>query len=62
VYTQCEAWTAARFGALQEWIRDLREESDSDVIVVSREPSDTVAALPDVAVSIHLPYDGLPEQ
>jgi hypothetical protein len=62
VYTQCEAWTAERIGALQAWIRDLREESDSDVIVVSREPSDGVAALPDVAAFIHLPYDGLPEQ
>jgi hypothetical protein len=61
-YTQCEAWMAERIGALQAWIRDLREESDSDVIVVSREPSDGVAALPDVAAFIHLPYDGLPKQ
>jgi hypothetical protein len=61
VYTEAEVWTADRVAALQDWIRDLREESDSPVMVVSREPSTPVARLGEVAEFIHLPYDGLPE-
>jgi hypothetical protein len=59
-YTQCEPWTPARMAALKKWLRDLREVSDSEVIVVAREPSAEVAALADVKEFIHLPYDQLP--
>jgi hypothetical protein len=61
VYTECESWTPERIAALQNWIRELRQESDSPVIVVARERSAAVAALPDVSEFIHLPYDQLPE-
>lgn len=47
-YTQSEPWTAARIADLRQWIADLRTASDSPVIVVSREHSAEVAALPDV--------------
>lgn len=59
-YTQCEPWTSERIADLQAWLRDLRTETRADVIVVSREPSAAVAALPDVKEFIHMPDDDLP--
>jgi hypothetical protein len=60
-YTQCEPWTPDRIADLQAWLRDLRTETPADVIVVSREPSAEVAALPDVKEFIHMPDDDLPQ-
>lgn len=60
-YTECEPWSDDRIQNLKDWLRELRKESDSDVIVVARNPSPIVAALPEVKEFIHLPYDNLPK-
>jgi hypothetical protein len=60
VYTECEPWTADRIAALQAWLRDLRAEGPAEVMVVSRESSDTVARLPEVKEFIRMADDDLP--
>jgi len=57
IYTQSEEWTPERLTDLRTWIGDLREASDSDVIVASRVPPPEPGVVPEVARWLHLPFD-----
>lgn len=59
-YTEAENWDDARIDVLQEWLRQLREETDADVLVVSRTGCDRLSLLADISECIHFPYEKLP--